>query len=806
MFETVRAAVRSLTHSRGFSALLLLSLALGTGANAAVCGIVYALVLRGPAGVEDAGKLVSIFTSEFSGAPYGRTSCPDFDAIAAVPGMGSVAASDDTTFTNVASGPISRRVRIVRVSDNYFALLGVEPHAGDFPPALGAAGDQHPAALISFPLAEQFGGATAIVGQPIVIGHETYRVGGVAPPQFRGLHARRPADVWITFAADSARANRGDRSLALVARPSDDLTTLNARLRSLAAAQATQHPDTNRGAITDPQADRIFTARRYSPHDGDTGSGFRVIAAVITGAVVLLLLSACVNAGTLLLSRALARRHEIAVKLALGATRGRLLQQLLIESLLVSIAGGLLGLLVAWWITMAVPALFSPDHAELLDTSVNPLLVFLTVGVAAAAGAVFGIAPAVQGTGAPATLALRSDAGGIGAQNAGARMRAVLITGQLTLSTLLLIATTLLVNSLDHALDAEAAGDARNVAVLTMMNPGGNCTVYNEVRGTRFHEALVQRLPRTTGVEAVGWAATAPLGRGNAREYAVEAGAKVHDRIEVDVNVVTPGYFESLRMPLVEGRYLDAHDGALARSVAVVDEVLARRHFGAAAVGQHLLGADGERITVVGVVGSARFRTLQDAPQPTVYRPLAQEHLPCGSLLVRTAGHAGPMLALLQGRLEAIDGGVTITKRVTLKDHLSEALVLDRVVTTMVGLCGVIALVMGAAGVYGAMSDAVRRRRREIGLRMALGAGRLQVVRLVIAESLYLTSGGVALGLLAALALERVMGSLAHDLPKLDVVTLAGTPAMLAVVVALAAIVPMRRALSVNPTIALRAE
>lgn len=797
MLDTFRAALRSLTRSRGVSALLLLSLALGTGANVAVCGIVYALLLRGPAGVEHAERLTSIYTSEFSGAPYGRTSYPDYQAIAALPGIGDAAASDDTSFANVRFGDAFRRVRVIHASDNYFSLLGMDAHAGEFSRA---------GAVISLSLAEHFGGSDRVVGQQITIGEDTHTVSGVAPRHFRGLQAQRPADVWLPFPSDFPRDRRGDRSLAVIARPTTATDILNQQLQALAADLASRSPETNRGSLADAAAPRTFTAAPYSHHDADAGSGFRVIAAVIIGAVVLLLVSACVNAGTLLLSRALARRHEIAVKLALGATRRQLIAQLFAESLLVSVAGGCLGLLLAWWITTAVPALFSPDHAEMLDTSINPLLVALTVGVSAAAGAVFGIAPAIHGTGAPATLALRGDAGAIGGHSAGSRMRAILITAQLALSSLLLIATTLLENSLAHALRAEAASGTGNVALLSMMNPGGNCTLYDPVRGVRFQQALVQRLPRTTGVEAVGWALTPPLGRLNTRIYMVEAGAKMHDRVEIDVNIVTPGYFETLRIPLVNGRYFDSNDGALARPVAMVDELLAQRHFGAAAVGQHLISPDGERITIIGVVRSARFRTLQDSPQPTVYRPLAQEHRPCGFLFVRTGADPAAMLPLIQGPLEAIDGGVTITKRATFTEHLSEAVVLDRLVTRIVGLCGLIALVMGAAGVYGAMNDAVRRRTREIGLRAALGAGRFQVARLVMAEGVYLTSLGVGLGMVSALALERLAASFAHGLPSLDLVTLTRTPAMLAAVLAVAAIVPLRRALSVNPTVALRAE
>jgi predicted permease len=530
-----------------------------------------------------------------------------------------------------------------------------------------------------------------------------------------------------------------------------------------------------------------------------------VVATVVVGAVLLLLVSACVNAGTLLLSRAMARRRDVAIRLALGATRRRLVRQLLAESLLVALGGGALGLLFAYWTTQAVPALFSPDEAELLDTGLRPLLVVLTLGVACAAGAVVGIVPAMQGTRAPASLALRSDAGAISVSGGGARIRGLLITAQLALSTLLLIVAALLTDSLARALEGDFGFGTRNVAVLSVTNPGGDCRIFDPVRGLRFQNAVAERLPKTDGVQAVGWAAVAPLSRARVRQYAIQAGARLHDRREVNVNVVTPGYFAALQIPLLEGRSFDAGDSALADRVAIVDELLARRQFGTSAVGQHLIDPDGERIKIVGVVRSGRYRTMQESPQPTVYLPLTQDYGHCGSLFVRTSGDPAAMLALLAGRIRGIDGDVSIARTTTLDQHLSAALAVDRITRTLVGICGIIALLMGAIGVYGAMADAVLRRTREIGLRVALGAGRGNVVRLVLTEAVLLTALGILAGIGASLAVERMVASFAHGLPGIDMLTLGAIPGMLIVIVALAAIVPLRRALSVNPTIALSA-
>lgn len=808
MFEDLRYAARSVVRARGLTAVLLLSLGLGTGANAAVCGIVYRLLLSAPAGLEDASGLVSVHTSEYSGLPYGRSSYPDFLALANLSSFESVAAADDNAFANVrGEGEATRRARVVAVTDGFFATIGMRAHAGRL---LGAADRQTQprGAVVSFSLADALDTVDTIVGRTITAGAERYTVVGVAPRTFRGLQTSRPSDLWIPLIVDETE-DRGDRRLSLIARRHDGLPAApdsSDQLERLSNALATRHPETNRGSITDPEAPRFMTAIGYSPLEPGAKPETMVLAAVVVGAVALLLASACVNAGSLLLSRAMARRREVAVKMALGASRPTLVRQLLYESLITSVGGGALGLLFAAWMLSAIPALFSPDHAELLDTNLDTSLVLLTVGIATVAGAFFGIAPAIQGTGAPAALALRADAGGISEQHGGARLRGILITAQLALSTVLLIATGLMTTGLSHVLKGGFILRAEEIVMLAMQNPGGNCNAYDPIRGVRFQRALAEALPKTPGVSSVGWASMPPLGRDSARSYAIQAGAKALDRVDLNVNVVSPGYFTTMGVPLVEGRFFEGADGALAPAVAVVDELLARRHFGHSAVGQHLISPDGESVTIVGVVGSGRYRTLQDSPQPTVYLPYSQAHLPCGFLFVRTTGDPAALTPTITRSLSRIDPGVGITRTTTLEQHLSDALAIDRLTTTLVGLCGIIALLMAAAGVYGVMSDAVLRRTREIGLRMALGAGRRQVVRLVFTEAMYLTSAGMLLGIGAALAVERAATSFVHGLPGIDRTTLAVAPALLAMVIVIAAVVPLRRALGVNPTIALRAE
>ena len=804
MFADLRSALRAICHAKRLTAMLVLTLALGVGVNTAVGRVVYALLLRAPAGVESAGSLVAVYTSEFSGAPYGRTSLPDYLALAAIPMFESVAATDDSTTANVALRDVRIPVRTAEVTTNYFTVLRMTPYAGRLLTGADGAGTRR-GAVVSANLANHFGGIEAVLGQLIDTHRGPFIVVGVTPPKFRGLQASRVTDLWLPLAPDD-RADRGDRKLFVIGRTYAPHESVQHQLHALHEQLAAQYPDTNRGAVTDPAAPRRFTPVVYSVLEPDVKVKATLIAAVVVGAVALLLVSACVNAGTLLFSRAMSRRREFAVRIALGASRRRLVRQLLAESLLVSLTAGALGLMFAHWMSRALPSVFAPEHAELLDMGLDPLLIVLTFGIAALAGVVFGIVPAVRGTGAPATLALRADAGGISQQYGDSLARGLLISAQVGLSTVLLIGTTLLTASLARALEGDSAAAARKVAVLQVGNPGGECTFFDTIRGATFQQQVAEMLPKSNDVRAVGFAGTAPLGRGNLRQYAIRAGAAVTDRMNLRVTVVSAGYFGALGISAFEGRTFNAGDGPRAEPVAIIDESLARRYFGLTAVGKHLLDANGESLRVVGVVRRTRYRTLQDTPQPTVYVPLTQEHFACGYLFVRTTGDPAPLLPVLVSRVKAVDPGVTITRATTLEQLLSESLVIDRLTTTLVGVCGIISLLMAAIGVYGVMSDAVIRRTREIGLRTALGADPPQIAWLVFRRALQLTAGGALAGSLASLLFERVAATLMYGLPRVEWVTICSTIAALAIIVALAAALPLRRALAVSPTVALRAE
>lgn len=803
MLQDLRHSVRAMIRAKGIVTVLVLSFGLGTGANAAVYGVLGALLLRGPAGVEDPSRLVDIFTSEFSGTAYGQSSYPDYLSIKSIAtSLLAIAAIDDAAVENVRLDQSEQSVRIAAVTEDFFPALQMRAHAGRLLGSADALLD--PAAVVvSFSLSEHLGGAATVLGKTLTIGDRPYSIVGVTPPRFRGLHTGRECDAWILMTPPASA--RGDRRLSVVARLASGVSVEDAEedLRRLSDDLAARHPDTNRGSIIEADAPRRVTPIRYSQLDPAASTQVFLIGLVVGGASTMLLASACLNVGSLLLSWAVARRRDLAIKMAVGATRGRLVRQLLMETLCLSLVGGGLGFLFAVWIGDLVPALFMAEQAESLDTQLDARAVFLTVGVACLAGALFGVAPAFHGTASPAVTALRADAGGISEERGGVRLRAVLVSAQIALSTVLLLSTGLLIVSLRQALAGDVASAVNQVAFVSMELPGR----FGDVAGgMAYRSAVLDQLQSIDGIEAAGWTSTLPLGRGNRRVYRIEGVEGVTDTVELDTNVVTDGYLRALALPCIEGRMFDGRDTWLAPPVAIVDELLARRYFGATATGRHLLGADGRLVEIVGVVRSGRYRTLQQSPQPTVYYPATQEYLYRGHAVVRTARDPAVLLDAIGKAAKGGGEGGTILRTSTLETHLSDSLALDRLTTTLVGLCGLIALAISTIGVYGVMTDAVRRRTREIGVRLALGAGRGEVARLVFTQAVQLAAGGLLIGTVAALALSGVARSFVSGMPSLDLLTVAGASAALALVMAVAAILPLRRALRVNPTIALRAE
>jgi putative ABC transport system permease protein len=818
LIHDLRYSLRALARSPVISAILLVSVGLGTGANAVVFSLVNALLFRAPAGVSRPGSLVSVFTSQFSGSRYGPSSYPDYLSLKADSGtFSALAAIDDDASVAVPLGDAIGRVRVASVSGNFFSTLGLRPAAG----RLLTDGDEQErqAAVIAFTFWQRaFDSNESVVGQPLTLRGRAYTIVGIAPPDFDGLRLGRPCDVWIplpagaqsgprnTPAPSATGKERANRRLALVGRLKDGVTIDAARQRidAIARALSNQYPDTNRGTAAGAQDSRSMSVTRYSRIDPALRTRVTLLSVVLFGATLLVLLSACANAGGLMLSRATARGREIAVRFALGATRGDVIRLLLTESFVVSIGAAAIGVMLAVWTLNMLMSSFAPEQAEMLDTQLNQGAFTLTFAVAVAAGAAFGLAPALQVTREESSAALRGDGSVTSDGRGGTRLRSMLVTVQIALSIVLLVGTMLLVGSLQNALEANGAVDT-NAAIASIEKTPGEFA--DQLRGLRYHRKVLDAVNSLPGVGAAAWSGALPLARGSVRGIRFEnSSGGLSESVDVDVIVTSPEYFATMNVPTLAGRTFDERDRALSQPVAVVNDEFARRYFGGAAVGHRVQDELGAVVEIVGVVAPLKLRTLQDDPQPTMFYPLEQNYLSSLHLTVRTGYDPAMFIDKIRQVLRQADPEVQISRVVTLESYLSEALALDRITTTLMGACGVIALGLALIGVYGVMADAVVRRTREIGVRVALGARPLQIVRLVFAQVLELTAAGVVGGVSVAVGVMHLMAWLLEGIAPLGAATIALIPIGLAIMVVIAALVPASRALRVSPTEALRQE
>ena len=805
MWDDIRTAGRAALRSPASAFVLLLSLALGTGANAVLYSVLDALLFRAPAGVVHPSRLVHIHTTQFNGAARGSSSFPDFESLRSSAGtLSSIAAVDDSAMRTVRAGEVFQRVRIGAVSDEFFHTLGLQPAAGTLV-ADDDGKDGLPWAVLSDRLWTLIGRRADIVGGTIAVDGRPHAVLGITPPMFAGLQLGRTTDVWVPLPRSEVAA-RGNRRLALIGRLAGPTSVeeADAEVARISRVLADRYPDTNRGTRSGDDEPRLMRATPYSRIDASAREQVTMIGIVLLTATGMLLLSACVNAGSLLLSRSAARRRELAVKIALGASRARLVRQIVVESLMLSLAGAGAGLLLAEWMSQVLPALFAPEEAALLDTSVSTGFAWGAMAIACIAGLLFALGPARGASRTVDAQVLRADAAGVSERTAAGPLRTVVVVGQVALATVLLIGAGLLTQALATALDGDLGPGGRGVAIALMRMPGD--LEGDTATGIRFRNAALDAARKLPGARGAGWISTLPVGRSASGTFTIQTGPGTSETIDVDVNVGSPGSFSVLRQPIIEGRPFTPDDRALSTAVVLVNDVLARRYFFPTAAGRHLTDADGNVLEIVGVVRSGRHRTLQESPQPTVYYPMSQRSQGIMHLVVRTDGPADALLDPLRGMLDSLRPPPQVFRVTTFEAHLAEALTLDRVATTIVAVSALAALLLATIGVYGVVTDAVRRRTPEIGLRIALGAGVRQILALVFGEGFHLTFAGLGAGIGLALLLRRVAGAFVTPVPSIQLVTLAAVPVVLCLVVLGAASLPLWRALRISPTVALRTD
>jgi predicted permease len=807
LLQDLRYACRGLFRTPGFTTVALLTVAIGTGANAAVFGFIDALLLRPAAGVHDPGHLVTVFTSDFSSSAYEATSYPDFQSMREdTATFASLAAYDSDAAVLISEGS-SQRVHVARVTGDFFDVVGVRASRG----RVLAGADVQPSAprvaVMSDRLwRDSFAADPAVLGQTVTIGADAFSIVGIAPRGFDSLELGSAVELWTPLVPPPDEPSaRGNRGLSVVGRLASGVTIsqAQARLDVLARHLAELYPASNLGTLQHPMDPRPMAVVRHARLDPDSRADVAAIGGLLLVATMCVLLIACANVASLLLARATSRRREMAVRLALGASRGRLFRQLLTESVVIGLAGGALGMLVALWATRGLPLFFPPEIARLIDFRMDvPELVF-AIAISFAASLVFGLAPALQTRRWSQALATRGEGSG-GDAAGGQRVRKVLVVVQVALSCVLLVSTALLARTARNITRADPGFSTRAGVVVSLELPSPRI---DAAHGAEFYREAVTRLKALPGVESASLASVLPLTRSGRRGFRVDGyEPKPGEDLELNLNVVSNAYFETLGIELGDGRVFDDRDRADSTPVVVVNQMFADRYFAGHAVGRRIRDSRQTDLEIVGVVQTGAYLTIQSPRVPFVYYPLAQAYNPAMKVITRVATDPDSLVAPMRKTLAGIRSDVAVFRIISLESHLSEASAAERLSATLVTVCGLFATLLASVGVYGVMAFAVVRRSREIGVRIAVGARPSQILGLIAREGATLAIIGTALGLLGAAFGTRVLQSMAllYGVSPSDVVSFVAAPLLLGAIVMVASIVPLRRALRVDPMVVLR--
>ena len=797
----LRYATRNLLRSPGFVGAALVTLGIGTGANATVFSFVNALLLRPVPGVAQPSSLVSIYSSDFSSGPYGDSSYPDYLTLKSdVADLAALAAYDEGAGLLRVGGAVER-VRRMGVSPEFFELLGVKAVTG----RMLAAGDYNVGArgaVISHALWRRtFDADPAVAGRTAIVDGDLYTIVGVVPESFTGLSIFG-FDLWVPLAESvTPRAARGDRGLGIIGRLRDGagIADLNGQLTATAARLAREYPDSNLGTLQNPGLPLPMIATLHTRMPPGFRAQVAAFSGVLMGAVLLVLLISCANVASLVLARATARRREVAIRLAIGASRTRVAQQMLVESLLLGAAGCLAGVFVALWTADLLPSFFPAEQARLLDAVVDVRVFAYTAAISVVAALLFGMAPALQAFRTPSAASLRATAGEATARGGG-RLRRSLIAAQVALATVLLVAAGLLVQTLVNSLRADLGFRMRDALLARIESPEDPQW---EKSLERFR-AMRERVRALPGVERATFTSALPLAQTSRRGFRLEGyqPRSGEDR-EFPFLVVDDSYFDTFGVDLLEGRTFDARDNRRGAPVAVVNALFAERFYQGRAVGRHLTDSRGTVMEVIGVVRTGPYRTVQET-LPIVYYALEQAPAASMALVVRTAGDPMRLSGAVRAAVLAENPDAAVFGIKSLEAYVAEALGGERAIASLVATCGGLALLLALVGVYGALSYAVGTRTREIGLRVALGAAPAAIVRLVLREGLGVLAMGLALGVVGAAVVARLLQSMLFGVSALDVTTFLAVAGSLVVATILAASLPARRALRVDPVVALR--
>ncbi|MGC9952192.1 MAG: ABC transporter permease [Bryobacteraceae bacterium] len=764
-----------------FTAFAVLTLGLGIGANTTVFTIVNTLLLH-PLPAANPSRLAALYDTGSKSAkpaaarlPLAYANFADYAEHQA--SFSGIAAFTPPNVMTLRTGARPERVFGEFVTQRYFETLGITPAIGRFfAPAEDSQPGSAPVVVLSYNAwRARFGGFTAAIGRTLELNNVAFTVVGVAPPGFLGVSAVFGPDVWLpatmcerAFPAEfrNALSDRGKPLFHAVARlaPGATLQRAQADLETIAASLERGFPATNEGhgIAVRPISDELYT------NGGGTG-GFVFGTAVLLAIVALILAIACANIANLLLARAAARRREIAVRLAIGAGRGRLIRQLLTESVLLSLLGFLAGIGVGYAGCRFVWSFVPPEVAGNMTTPrLDGAVMLASLAVSLATAFLFGLAPAWRASKTDVISGLK-EGGATGESRRTVSFANLLLAGQVAFSLVCLVTATLFFRSIQRAYTIDPGFPSNRLALL-MMDPAQ--AGYSDARVKEFYRAARERVANLPGVAAASWASGLPFWNTPSRSVSIEGQEqrRKSNRIPSVVIAVGPDYLNAVGIPLAEGRSFSDSDDDASLPVAMINEALAHERWpGGAALGHRFqLAGEVTPRQVVGIVKNANYTTLGEAPQPCVYLPMNQNFLGGMVLYVRSQGDPATVLPAVQRQIREVDPNIRIGDVRTGAKLIEQVLFGPRVGVALLGVFGSLALVLASVGLYGVMAYSVTRRRKEIGLRMALGASRAAILRVILRDGMALVGYGIAAGLAACLLLGRALSKILFGLSAAD--------------------------------------
>lgn len=823
--QDLRSGFRMLKKSPGFTMVAVVSLALGIGANTAIFTIINAVFLH-PLPVQEPSQLAEIFTRDTKTVDANTnfqltpTSLPNYEDYR----------DQNTVFSGLAAVtfplPLNwggrsepQQLNASLVSPNFFDVLGVKAYRGRaFLPGEGKKLGADPVVVLSYALwTRHFGSDPSVIGQTISLNTTSYTIIGVAPPNFKGIVSLAPPDVlWIPLSMrdyvlvdplKSLENNRRMRWISIFGRlkPQVRVDQASAAMKTIASALEKEYPRDNPGR----------TCELYPLNQTALGINqrkkFSMAGGVLMGVVGLVLLIACVNLANLLLAQAAKREKELTLRAALGAGRARLVRQLLTESTLLSLCGGLAGLLIAFWGRKLLWSFRPPFLADgSIDLAFDARVLFFTLAISVLTGLVFGIIPALKASNTDLNDVLK--AGGRGGTMGWAhnRMRSLLVVSEIALALVALVGAGLFLRSMQKAQEISLGFESKD---LFQYNFDLGALRYEQNHGEQFFLDAVQRAKSVPGVADATVSADGLFGGsgGGVSATIFREGEQTDPNNRgtlVTLDDVMPGYFVALRIPTLSGRDFTEFDRENTTQVVIVNKAMADLIWpGQDPIGKHFfIVVDPHKYEVIGEVGTTVIGAVGEDPQPVAYFPLRQQYAPQDSLIVRTTGNPEALMGAVRSQINVLDPNLALTGGQTISQLLGQGLWAARMGAALLGLFGLLALILASIGIYGVLAYSVTQRTSEIGIRMALGAQSQQVLKLVLRQGLLLSGFGVVVGIAIALPLSLLASSLLYGVSVWDPVTYASITLLLTSVALLACYIPARRATRIDPLIALRFE